>query len=221
MNLFQIRKGQLVYHNNELHRIYAVKQMYKQSVHAIRLRDLEQVLTTAPSVEKYKPKEGDSFIFHRKPYTLVKRQAVEGDSILIHNPKPDPLDTYSLHEIDVVEEADEKGISTSRSFGLRHNEYLVMAPGRAEGSRPIDRKQPDGTEDTDVAEDEHHFEHPEGDVFPKVGSIYRKKDTKEFIETMVIAIEGQRVYLGGGYKVTQKEIMDKDRWEYVPNSFPQ
>lgn len=51
MKLYQIRKGQLVYYNNELHRIYGVKQMYKQSVHAIRLRDLTQILTTAASVE--------------------------------------------------------------------------------------------------------------------------------------------------------------------------
>jgi hypothetical protein len=105
VKLYQVRKGQFVYYNNELHKVYGVKPIYKKSVHLIRLRDLTQDLTNAVSVERYKPKEFDSFIFNHKAYTLKKdRKAEEGDYILIHNPMPDSLDTYSLNEIEVVEE---------------------------------------------------------------------------------------------------------------------
>ena len=92
MKLFQVRKGQFVFYKNELHRVYAVKPMVKQSVHLIRLRDLSQHLSSAAEVDKYQPKELDSFIFNRNIYTLSKdRRAEEGDFILITNPNPDYL----------------------------------------------------------------------------------------------------------------------------------
>ncbi|MFC6604378.1 hypothetical protein ACFQDF_27080 [Ectobacillus funiculus] len=62
MKLYQVRKGQFVYYNNELHKVYGVKPMYKLSVHLIKLRDLTQHITKAASVEKYIPRENDSFI---------------------------------------------------------------------------------------------------------------------------------------------------------------
>ena len=51
---------------------------------------------------------------------------------------PDSLDTYSLNEIDVVETVDKQGVITSNSHGIKHNEYLLMVPGRASDSHPID-----------------------------------------------------------------------------------
>ncbi|MFH7819794.1 hypothetical protein [Neobacillus thermocopriae] len=219
MKLYQVRKGQFVYYNNELHRVYGVKPMFKQSVHLIRLRDLTQHLTTAASVEKYKPKERDSFIFNHRVYTLRNdRQAEPGDFILIHNPMPDSLDTYSLNEIEVVETADKKGVITSNSQGIKHNEYLLMVPGRASDSNPIEyqdieRAAAENMQDTDLDQ----LPHPINGLLPSIGDIYLKKDQDELFEAMVVAIKGQTVYLGGGLEVSQEELMNPDKWEFLYN----
>lgn len=216
MKLFQVRKGQFVYFNNELHRVYGVKPMYKQSVHIIRVRDLTQVITNAVSVEKYKPKERDSFIFNYKAYTLNKdRKAEVGDYILIHNPMPDSLDTYSLNEIEVVESVDKEGVITSNSHGIKHNEYLLMVPGRAKDSHPIDFQNIEGAGAENL--DEMMPIHPNIELFPILGDIYKKRDSEELFEAMVIAIQGQTVYLGGGMEVSQEELMSTDKWEFLYN----
>lgn len=217
VKLYQVRKGQFVYYNNELHKVYGVKPMYKLSVHLLRLRDLTQHITNAASVEKYKPKEHDSFIFNHKAYTLSgNRKAEEGDLLLIHNPMPDSLDTYSLNEIDVVETVDKQGVITSNSHGIKHNEYLLMVPGRAPNSHPIDYQN------TGDAEPENLHDNPTIDIkqlnsdqLPSVGDIYKKTGNNEELEAMVVAIKGDTVYLGSGLAVSQEEVMDPDKWEYL------
>ncbi|MBW9235413.1 hypothetical protein JQK62_25090, partial [Leptospira santarosai] len=100
---------------------------------------LSQHISSAAEIEKYQPKELDSFIFNRNIYTLSKdRKAEEGDYILITNPTPDYLDHYSLNEIEVVATVESKGVITTKSNGVRHNEYLLMVPGRHEHSNPIE-----------------------------------------------------------------------------------
>ncbi|SDM72679.1 hypothetical protein SAMN04488137_1647 [Fictibacillus solisalsi] len=215
MKLYQVRKGQFVYFNNELHRVYGVKHMYKQSVHLIRLRDLTQHLTNAVSVEKYKPKELDSFIFNHKEYTLRSDQKAQvGDYVLIHNPMPDSLDTYSLNEIDEVETVDAKGVMTSRSHGIKHNEYMLMVPGRSNNSHAIDyqdiNRVPDHLQNT-------QFSQPKEEILPTLGDIYRKHDSNEPYEAMVIAITGSTVFLGNGLQLSQKELMNTDQWELLYN----
>ncbi|MCP3740715.1 hypothetical protein [Rossellomorea sp. BNER] len=221
MKLFQVRKGQFVYYNNELHRVYGVKPMYKQSVHLIRLRDLTQHLTKAASVERYKPKELDSFIFNQKAYTLRNdRKAEEGNYILIHNPMPDSLDTYSLNEIEMVETADKKGVVTSNSHGVKHNEYLLMVPGRANDSHPIDYQDIEGVEPENLQDIESHNlmpNHPNGELLPTLGDIYKKRNSNELFEAMVVAIKGQTVYLGCGLELSQEELMNTDIWEFQYN----
>lgn len=217
MKLYQVRKGQFVYYNNELHKVYGIKPMYKLSVHLLRLRDLTQHITNAASVEKYKPKEQDSFIFNHKAYTLSgNRKAEEGDLLLIHNPMPDSLDTYSLNEIDVVETVDKQGVVTSNSHGIKHNEYLLMVPGRTPNSHPIDYQN---TGDT---EPENLHDNPTNDIkqmnsnqLPSVGDIYKKIGNNEELEAMVVAIKGETVYLGSGLSVSQEELLDPDKWEYL------
>ncbi|MGX6445968.1 hypothetical protein ACWM35_22415 [Neobacillus sp. K501] len=217
MKLYQVRKGQFVYYNNELHKVYGIKPMYKLSVHLLRLRDLTQHITNAASVEKYKPKEHDSFIFNHKAYTLSgNRKAEEGDLLLIHNPMPDSLDTYSLNEIDVVETVDKQGVVTSNSHGIKHNEYLLMVPGRTPNSHPIDYQN---TGDT---EPENLHDNPNNDIkqmnsnqLPSVGDIYKKIGNNEELEAMVVAIKGETVYLGSGLAVSQEELLDPDKWEYL------
>ena len=217
MKLYQVRKGQFVYFNNELHKVYGVKPMYKLSVHLIKLRDLTQHITNAASVEKYKPKEYDSFIFNQKAYTLRKdRNADSGDYILINNPMPDALDTYSLNEIELVETADNKGVITSNSHGVKHNEYLLMVPGRAAGSNPIDYKDKANDEDESLT-DIGTVGLPSSEPLPTLGDIYKKIDNASIVEAMVVAIKDKTVYLGGGLEVTQEELMNTEKWEFLYN----
>nr|WP_106781252.1 hypothetical protein [Lysinibacillus timonensis] len=212
MNLFQVRKGQFVYYNNELHRVYAVKPMYKQSVHLMRLRDRSQHLCSAKEIERVQPKELDSFMFNRKVYTLSKdRNAEVGDYILITNPNPDYLDHYSLNEIEVVASVENKGVITTNANGIKHNEYMLMIPGRHEDSRLItfrDMSQQDNTlDDADLADEE--------EIFISFGDVYRKVDSQ--LEAMVVAIDGKTIFLGGGFQLTQEELLNSTAWEYLYN----
>lgn len=219
MKLFQVRKGQFVYYNNELHKVYGVNPIYKQSVHLLKLRDLTQHLTKAAEVERYKPKELDSFIFNHKAYTLRNDlNAKEGDYILIHNPRPDSLDTYSLNEIELVETVDKKGIITSNSHGIKHNEYMLMAPGRDKDSQSIDFKDMTTSEAADFQETEsQHINNGNNRLLPALGDIYRKKDGTELFETMVVAVKDGTVYLGGGLEISPDELMITDKWEFQYN----
>ncbi|WP_338452420.1 hypothetical protein R4Z09_11350 [Niallia oryzisoli] len=217
MKLYQVRKGQFVYFNNELHKVYGVKPMYKQSVHLIRLRDVSQHLTNAASVERYKPKERDSFIFNQKAYTLNKdRNAEEGDYILINNPMPDSLDTYSLNEIELVEKSDRKGVITSNSHGVKHHEYLLMVPGRAKDSHPIDYQNLEGIEADHLSEGDFPANQLIGEI-PVIGDVYKKKDSVAIDEAMIVAIKGQTVYLGDGSVLSQEELLNTENWEFLYN----
>lgn len=213
MKLFQVRKGQFVYYQNELHRVYAVKPMYKQSVHLIRLRDLKQILCSAKEVERYQPKEMDSFIYNKNYYTLSKyRKAEVGDYILITNPSPDYLDHYSLNEIEVVASVENKGVITTNSNGIRHHEYLLMVPGRDENSHPIELKDFGQVHEHDDTSSSYME-----DLYPEVGDVYKKKDGSSSIETMVIAIIDDIAYLGGDLKVPINELLELDKWEFLYN----
>lgn len=215
MKLFQVRKGQFVYYQNELHRVYAVKPMYKKSVHLIRLRDLTQHLSSAAEVERYQPKELDSFIFNKKVYTLSKdRRAEVGDYILITNPTPDYLDHYSLNEIEVVATVENKGVITNNSNGIRHHEYLLMVPGRHENSNPIeyrdkemnDEIQFNGNESENIGFD---------DLLPIVGDVYKKNDKETSLEVMVIGIHDSTIFLGNGQSLHQDELMNTEKWLFL------
>ncbi|AXI10934.1 hypothetical protein CV093_20725 [Oceanobacillus sp. 143] len=218
MKLYQVRKGQFVYYNNQLHKVYGIKAMYKQSIHLIRLRDLTQHLAKSAEVERYKPKELDSFNFNQKAYTLRNRKAEEGDYILIHNPRPDSLDTYFLNEIEMVEKADNKGIITTNSHGVKHNEYLLMEPGRDKDSYPIDFKDIQTVDSANLDDMElQNLSDLNSELLPSIGDIYKKNDNNKILETMVIAISAQAVYLGGGLEVSPVELMNDDNWEFLYN----
>ncbi|GGH79917.1 hypothetical protein JOD43_002289 [Pullulanibacillus pueri] len=217
MKLYQVRKGQFVYYNNELHKVYGVKPMFKQSVHLIRMRDLTQHLTKAVNVERYKIQPQDSFIFNHKVYTLSKdKKAEEGDYILITNPSPDYLDNYTLNSIEVVETVENKGVITNRSNGIKHSEYLLMVPGRDENSHPIDYKE---ISEGDINDDALQLEENgvNSGFLPTIGDVYKKVDPTSSFEAMVIAIQDQKVFLGGGLEISQKDLLDTEKWEFLYN----
>ncbi|WP_144511893.1 hypothetical protein [Bacillus sp. FJAT-22090] len=216
MKLFQVRKGQFVYYKNELHRVYSVKPMYKQSVHLMRLRDLTQHLCSAAEVEKYNPKALDSFIFNRKIYTLSKdRKAKEGDFILITNPNPDYLDHYSLNEIEEVAVVEDEGVTTNNSNGIGHKEYLLMLVGRTDNSNPIEYQDNQNIDESNLYEQTVIND----ELFPTIGDIYRKNDQDTSIEAMVIGIKDKMIFLGGGFELPHEELMNSEKWEFLYNLF--
>ena len=218
VKLFQVRKGQIVYYQNELHRVYSVKPMYRKSVHLMKLRDLSQHLSSAAEIDKYQPKELDSFIFNKNIYTLSKdRKAEEGDYILITHPNPDYLDHYSLNEIEVVATVESKGVITSKSNGVRHNEYLLMVPGRHEHSNPIEYQDIQNIDDSSL-NDLTNFN---ADMLPSIGDVYRSNDKDASIEAMVVAIQGNTVFLGGNLELALEELMNTEKWEFLYNLLDQ
>lgn len=218
VKLYQVRKGQIVYFQNELHKVYSVKPMYRKSVHLMKLRDLSQHLSSAAEIDKYQPKELDSFIFNKNIYTLSKdRKAEEGDYILITHPNPDYLDHYSLNEIEVVASAESKGVVTSKSNGVKHNEYLLMVPGRHEHSNPIEYRDLQNIDDSNL-NDLSNFN---ADMLPSIGDVYRSNDKDESIEAMVIAIQGNSVFLGGNLELALEELMNTEKWEFLYNLLDQ
>ncbi|GIN72943.1 hypothetical protein J14TS2_34180 [Bacillus sp. J14TS2] len=213
MKLFQVRKGQFVYFNNELHRVYSVKPIYKQSVHLIKLKDLTQHLTNASKVERYRPTHLDSFIFNHKAYTLHKdKQAEEGDYILITNPSPDYMDHYSLNEIEIVSSVESRGVITTKSNGVKHIEYLLMVPGRDNDSHPIDYFDKNMADSDLTSSDSDQSTKDSIGEMPNIGDVYKKQDGDHAIEAMVVAINGETIFLGNNLEVSLDEL--DEIWEF-------
>ncbi len=224
MKLINVRKGQFVYYNDQLHKVYSIKPFFKQSVHLIRLKDLEQEIVTAREITYYRPKHLDSFIVNEQRYTLNKNtKAKVGDYILVINPQPDSMDHHHLHAIELVSSLEEHGVISNKANGIKHNEYWVMEPGFSEGATNID--QPDRLDPSEAIPEVEGYEFSEfiQDAIqtPKVGDVYQKNDHEPVIQAMVIAIKGRIVYLGGNMEVPADEIMNTDKWSYVLNVMDQ
>lgn len=216
MKLINVRKGQFVYYENELHKVYSIKPFFKQSVHLVRIRDFEQAIVTAKEITYYRPKHLDSFICIGQRYTLDKTaRAKVGDYILVINPKPDSLDHHHLHAIELVSSMEENGVISNKSNGIKHTEYWVMTPGLLDGANIID--QLEKNEYADTIENESLKESYADIAAPKVGQVYQKNDSDPVIQAMVVAIEGRTVYLGSNIIVQSEEITDTDKWSLVLN----
>ncbi|TXL58123.1 hypothetical protein FHP05_14260 [Cerasibacillus terrae] len=214
MKLINVRKGQFVYYQNKLHKVYSVKPFFKQSVHLIRMEDLEQELATAKEIDLYKPKHLDSFVCNHTRYTLNKDvRAKVGDYILVIKPTPDSLDRHYLHAIEMVSIIEEKGIVSNKSNGIKHSEYWVMEPGLTKNATIIDEQIPD-SEKSNLDEAELEAFTPEVHI-PKVGDIYQKNDSNPAMQAMVIAKKGNTIYLGGNIEMSVDELIDSDKWTHV------
>lgn len=216
MNLLNVRKGQFVYYQNKLHRVYSVKHFFKQSVHIIRLEDYQQQLTTAKEINLYKPEHLDSFVYNRKRYTLdCNVKANVGDYILVINPRPDSLDHYHLHAIEMVSTIETNGVISNKSNGIKHNEYWVMVPELLEGARIIDRQQPDLETPLAPMEEPPLTVEAAEPYTPRIGDVFQKNDSTPVIHAMVIAIADETVYLGGGFEVTLEDLSNPHQWSYI------
>lgn len=220
MRLINVRKGQFVYYNNKLHKVYSVKPFFKQSVHLIRLSDMEQEIVTAKEIDLYKPKHLDSFVWNSQRFTLDKyAKAKVGDYILVIDPRPDSLDRHHLHAIEMVSRIEEAGVISNKMNGIKHNEYWVMVRGLIENATKIDWQNPELREEK---EGEEEFEAFEAELqVPKIGDVYQKNDSEPLFQAMVVAIEGHDVFLGGGIKVSTYELTNPDKWSLVINALEQ
>ncbi len=221
MNLLNVRKGQFVYYNNQLHKVYGVKPFFKRSVHLIRLEDFKQQLTTAKEIDLYKPKHLDSFVCNHRRYTLNKNvRAKVGDYILVINPRPDSIDHHHLHAIEMVSSIELNGVISNKSNGIKHNEYWVMVPGLEEGANKIELQDPDSSPNEQEKSEPEPSDSSE--IYsPKIGDVYQKNDSNPIIQAMVIAIKGRTIYLGGGIEATKDDLANSEIWSYVFNFLEQ
>ncbi|RLL40378.1 hypothetical protein D8M04_19265 [Oceanobacillus piezotolerans] len=216
MKLLQVRKGQFVFYQNELHKVYSVKAMFNKSVHLYRLKDMKQVLTKASEIEYYKPKHNDTFIFYGKRYTIDETaKAQPGDYILIVKPAPDFLDHYSLNEIEKVESVEDGNVVTTRDNGVKHNEYVVMVPGKAEASQEIAYYDKSLVPEEQQLQDESISYLAENDetLKPVVGDIYH--DVKNNTKAMIVAMTSDEVVFGHGVRVHVAELLDESNYQLL------
>lgn len=210
MNIFNVRKGQLVYYNNELHQVYSVKPFFRQSVHLIRLRDFKQELTTARTISLHRPQHLDSFTFNRNVYTLDKdKMAAVGDRVMVVYPSPDYLDHHYLNAIEMVASIESNGIISTEENGIKHREYWVMVPDVLEGAKNIDLYDESILPEEDATPTD---DNAAAIGKPRIGDIYEHIKRDPSSRLMVIGIQDENVYLSGGYKVKKKELANEEEW---------
>ena len=218
MKLLQVRKGQFVYYQNELHKVYSVKPLAKKSVLMFRIKDMEQVACKAEEVTFYKPKHMDSFLFFGARYTLREdRPAEEGGYVLITKPDPDYMDHYSLNEFEKVESVEGKNVITTRQNTVKSKEFLVMMPGEEQGSNDIVYLDKSKVSAEQLEQDARLEEvlREKNAVRPSIGDVYLNLDNTG--TAMVVAIAGEEVTLGTGERITFHELYKADNWSYLYN----
>ncbi|MFC3040138.1 hypothetical protein ACFOGI_07720 [Virgibacillus xinjiangensis] len=216
MKLYQVRKGQFVFFQNELHKVYAVRPVYKKPVLLYRLKDMQRIQAKPGEIESIRPQNNDTFIFYGKRYTIEnQKEPEEGDYILIHRPAPDLLDHYSLNEIEKVGYVEEGNVLTTRDNGVKRKEYVVMTPGRSEGAREIAYQDASIVSESQMADDESIAYLIESDesLKPLVGDIYI--DVHQQTKAMIVAMTEDEVIFGHGVRVHVAELLDKNNFELV------
>src|SRR5690606_305846 len=216
MKLLQVRKGQLVYYNNELHKVYSVKPLAKKSVLLFRLKDMEQVACKAEEATFYKPKHLDAFLFLGTKYTLREDVvAEEGGYIFIVKPDPDYMDHYSLNEFEKVESVEGKNVITTRQNTVKAREFFVMVPGDEPGSTDISYFDQSKVTQSQKEEDAQLEEklREQNAIKPSIGDVYLNLDNGAI--AMVVAIEQEVVTLGTGEKITFHALFKADNWNYL------
>ncbi|MTD31437.1 hypothetical protein [Planomicrobium sp. YIM 101495] len=218
MKLIQVRKGQFVYFQNELHKVYSIKPLARQSVQMIRIKDMEQVAGKAEEITFCKPKHLDSFLFLGTRYTLREDAvAEEGGYILITKPDPDYMDHYTLNEFEKIESVDGPNVLTTRQNTVKFREFLTMMQGQEEGSNDISYLDKSKVTEEQLQEDEQLEERirEQNAVRPSIGDVYLNLDNQG--TAMVVALEGEFVTLGTGEKLNYKDLYKSDNWSFFYN----
>lgn len=191
--------------------------MFKKSIHLYRLKDMKQVLTSANEITYYKPKHNDTFIFSGKRYTIDEsRRPNPGDYILITKPAPDFLDRYSLNSIEKVASIEDENVITTRDNGVKHDEYVVMVPGRAEASQEIAYYDKSLVPEDQQIEDEsitYLSDSDDDNVKPVVGDVFL--DIESNTKAMIVAMTGSEVIFGHGKRVSIPDLFEEEKYKVI------
>lgn len=216
MNILQVRKGQLVYYKNQLHKVYSVRPLSRLSVLMYRIKDMSQVSCKAEEISFYKPKHLDSLMLLGARYTLRNDvRAVVDEYILITHPDPGHLDHYSLNEFEKVGELVDDKVYTTFLNTVKPKEFLVMVPGVQTESNGIDYLDKSLITEDDLEEDRklEAQTKEEASANPTVGDIYINLDNG--IKAMVVAVIDDEVILGHGERIKMAELFESDSWNII------
>lgn len=216
MKLLQVRKGQFVYYQNELHKVYSIKPLSRLSVLLYRVKDMEQVACKAEEITLYRPQHLDSLMLMGMRFTLRKDAIpVEDGYILITHPDPGHLDHYGLNEFEKVSELVDGKVYTTLLNTVKPKEYMTMVPGVDEESNPIDYRDPSLVTEAQL-ELERVLEKEalkDSAASPSVGDIYLNLDNG--IKAMIVAIVEEEAILGHGQKIPVDELVKSDSWTLI------
>lgn len=216
MNILQVRKGQLVYYKNQLHKVYSVRPLSRLSVLMYRIKDMSQVSCKAEEISFYKPKHLDSLMLLGARYTLRKDvRAVVDEYILITRPDPGYLDHYGLNEFEKVGQLVDEKVYTTLLNTVKPKEFLVMVPGVQDESNGIDYRDESLITEADLEEDRKLEEKSEEEagIKPSVGDIYLNLDNG--IKAMVVAVIEEEVVLGHGERIKIADLFESDSWNII------
>ncbi|SIT84708.1 hypothetical protein [Edaphobacillus lindanitolerans] len=216
MKLYQVRKGQFVFYQNELYKVYSINPLARKSVHMYRVKDMEQAISKAEEITYHKPQHMDSFMFYGKRYTLREDlEPEEGGFVLVTKPDPEPMSHYGLNEFEKVEQLEGKTVMTSRQNIIKRKEFMVMSEGMDGGARDISYQDPSAVTE-DQLEADKRLERKlsrEQEIQPNIGDIYL--NLHDGSRSMVVAVVEDDVYLGHGQKFPIKELLNSDHWTLV------
>lgn len=213
MNRFQVRKGQFVYYQNELHQINSVKSMFRKSLYLYRLKDMQRYLARTSDIHVCNPKHMDTFIYSGHRYTIDQDRAIDkGDYILVIKPVPELLDHYGLNAIEKVEYIEKDYVGTTKDNGVRHHEYVAMNPEKVEGSLDIAYLDRHLVSDEQRQTDESPglLRMDDMQLYPVIGDIYW--DSKTNMKTMIVAMSDKEVILGHGDRLSVEELIHGDQY---------
>ncbi|MET3575978.1 hypothetical protein ACFFIY_03735 [Bhargavaea ullalensis] len=216
MKLYQVRKGQFVFYENELYKVYSINPLARKSVHMYRVKDMEQATGKADELTYHRPQHMDSFMFYGKRYTLREDREPEVDGfVLVTKPDPEPMSHYGLNEFEKVDQLEGKTVLTSRQNIIKRKEFIVMSDGMDEGARDISYQNPEIVTE-DQLEADRRLERKlsrEQEIQPNIGDIYL--NLHDGSRSMVVAVVEDDVYLGHGEKFPIRELLNSDHWTLV------
>lgn len=216
MKLLQVRKGQFVYYNNELHKVYTINPLAKKSVHMYRVKDMEQVTSKAEEITLHRPRHMDAFMLMGNWYTIREDLEPEVDGyILVTKPDPKPMSHYGLNEFEKVEQIEDRTVVTARQNPIKRKEFVVLREGLEEGSRNIAYQDLSKVPEAQIAEDAKLAAKLSRtqEIQPNIGDIYLNLHNGG--RSMVVAVMGDDVWLGHGEKLKIEDLLDADHWTLV------
>lgn len=120
-----------------------------------------------------------------------------------------------MNEIEKVESVENGNVNTTRDNGVKHNEYVVMVPGRQDASQEIAYYDKNLVPEEQQLKDESISYLAENDdtLKPAVGDIY--VDTRSNTKAMIVAMTEDEVIFGHGLRVHVAELLDETSFELI------